>query len=208
MITQPYHVIPQIFQTFSKAHMYAGSEFYISANAPKKSVLTGFPTQTHLKAGGAKLRLVRRVGTLHYVSQKVNQATNRTSTIEQTTLTPPSTIPTLKILTVRVVQTRYISPPEVQCLANPFYRAADINIHCCFETATQKILLDLIYNLFQEEQGAQKLSRRLQHQQDFEQSYQPHSRLPQSCRGHVSSTDHLPSLHPHVYLYSAHAQAV
>ena len=57
MIIQPYHVISQIFQIFSKAHMYAGGEFYISTNAPKKSILAGFPTQTHLKAGGAKLRL-------------------------------------------------------------------------------------------------------------------------------------------------------
>ena len=37
--------------------MYAGCKFLISGDAPKKSVLAGFPTQTHLKAGGAMLRL-------------------------------------------------------------------------------------------------------------------------------------------------------
>ena len=42
---------------FVRAHIYARYKYYISINAPKKSVLTGFPTQTHLKAGGAKLRL-------------------------------------------------------------------------------------------------------------------------------------------------------
>ena len=42
---------------FVKADMYAGGKYFISVNAPKKSVLAGFPTQTHLEAGGAKLRL-------------------------------------------------------------------------------------------------------------------------------------------------------
>ena len=42
---------------YIRAHMYARCKYYISVNAPKKSVLAGFPTQTHLKAGGAKLRL-------------------------------------------------------------------------------------------------------------------------------------------------------
>ena len=37
--------------------MYAEGKYFISVNAPEKSVLAGFPTQTHLKAGGAKLRL-------------------------------------------------------------------------------------------------------------------------------------------------------
>ena len=43
---------------FVRAYMYARCKYYISVNAPKKSVLAGFPTQTHLKAGGAKLRLL------------------------------------------------------------------------------------------------------------------------------------------------------
>lgn len=42
---------------FAKAYMYAGGGFVISGNTPKKSVLAGFPTQTHLRPVGAKLRL-------------------------------------------------------------------------------------------------------------------------------------------------------
>ena len=43
---------------FVRAHIYARCKYYISVNAPKKSVLAGFPTQTHLEADGAKLRLL------------------------------------------------------------------------------------------------------------------------------------------------------
>ena len=42
---------------YVRAYMYARCKYYISVNASKKSVLAGFPTQTHLKAGGDQARV-------------------------------------------------------------------------------------------------------------------------------------------------------